>query len=202
MYNKTKTSMILSTTIITLLAVMLAPTQAFASDTPWYWPGHDGLDNGEAGYWFHCTSLNPLSVDGDTTNNCNKVQGAVEDAMDNYNDLPNNDLDLTTTNSFTDKWVYATDLTFWGPSAQASYPHIDDGYVRFNDWRDFGTSGGCQKELWVTFAYNLEWLSTHELGHSVGLLHHNGHTSTMVDSCDTLWAAIQADDEGTLDDKY
>lgn len=200
MNKNIKTSMILTTSTIALLAIMFAPNQVFAHDTPWY--GGAILPSGYAGYWFHCTSLNPLSVDGDTTNNCSEVQGSVEDAMENYNDLSGNDLDLETTGSFTDKWVYATNLAPWGPSAEATYPNVDDGYVRFNNLRSFGTDGGCQTTLGIVHAYNLEWLSNHELGHSVGLDHHNGHTSVMVDSCDSLWSAIQTDDEDTLDTKY
>ena len=198
MKNEIKTSMILSTTIIALLAVMLVPNDAFAS-TPWY--GGSGLTNGDAEFYFHYTSLNVMSVDGDSSSNYSKVKTEVQSAMTTYNNL-GNDIDLTTTGSYGsgDYIVYSTDLGIFGPSAEATYPGGSD-YVRFNDWRDFGTSGSCS--LW--YAYNIEYLTNHEFGHTTGLLHatSSSDTSTMVSSCDaTKWSDVQSQDETVLDDKY
>ncbi|PIY90180.1 MAG: hypothetical protein COY74_02900 [Nitrosopumilales archaeon CG_4_10_14_0_8_um_filter_34_8] len=199
MKNNTKTSMILSTTTIALLVVMLTPNAAFAS-TPWY--GGSALPNGDAGFWFHCTSLNVLNVDGDTTDNCTKVQSKVGAAMVTYNNLGNS-IDYYNTPTFTDHWVYATNLGLFGNSAEATYPNIDDGYVRFNNLRSFGTTGGCQTTLGITYAYNLQWLSHHELGHSAGLLHApQTDTSTMVPTCKSTWSTVQTQDDSVLDSHY
>ena len=82
MNNKTDTSTIFSSTIAAVLAVMLSPSDAFAS-TPLY----SRLPNGDAEFWFHCTSLNGLWVDYDWWSNCNTVKGEVQDAMSTYNGL-------------------------------------------------------------------------------------------------------------------
>ena len=129
MNNKTKTSMILSTTAITMLAVIFTPGAAFADHTPWY--GGPILPNGDAQFWFHCTSLDTMSVDGDRTNNCNKVKTEVQQSMSTYNNLGNS-IDLTTSSSFVDYIVYATDLGAFGDSAQATFPNETGDYVRYN----------------------------------------------------------------------
>lgn len=200
MNNKTKTSVVLTTTTIVLLTVMFVPNHAFADGTPWY--GGIALTNGDAGFWFQCSSLNSMDVDGDTTNNCNKVKSAVQDSMSTYNGL-GNDIDLTTTSSFTDYLVYATNLGLFGPSAEATFPSSTGDYLRFNDHRALGTSGGCQNFLGFNYAYNIEWLTNHEFGHTTGLAHHTtGHNSVMVEHCANSWSNVQSDDEFVLDNKY
>lgn len=197
MNNKTKTSMILSTTTIAILAIMLIPSDAFADHFPE--PQGSTLPSGDAEFWFHCTSLDPLSVDGDTTSNCSKVKSEAEASMDTYNDL-GNDIDLTTSATFVDYIIYATDLGLFGDSAQATYPSSTGDYVRYNTWRDWGTTGDCT--LW--YAYNLEMVTNHEFGHTVGLLHaDSSDNSVMVDSCHaTKWQTVQTHDDQTLDDLY
>jgi hypothetical protein len=197
MYNKKITSMILSTTAFALLAITLTPNDAFANHTPWQ---GSTLPNGDADLYFHFTSLNTLSVDGDTTSNYSKVKTEVQQSMTRYNNL-GNDIDLSTTSSFSsgDYTVYATNLGIFGDSAQATYPNQSGDYIRFNTSRDFGTSGSCT--LW--YAYNLEWLTNHEIGHTVGLAHaSSSDNSVMVDSCSSKWSNVQSHDDAVLDALY
>jgi len=197
MNNKIKTSMILSTTVIALLAVMLAPSDAFANHTPWY--GGSILPNGDAGMYFHCSTLNSLKVDGDTSNNCWKVTNEVEDSMSTYSNL-GNDIDLTTTSTFTDHIVYAANLGSYTVLAEATYPSSTGDYVRYNTLMSFKTSGSCS---WWS-GYNLEWVANHELGHTVGLAHQNtsGENSVVVPNCASSWSTVQSHDDAVLDYKY
>ncbi len=196
MKNKTKTSMILSTTIIGLLVVMLAPTDVFANHTPWI---GSTLPNGDAELYFSCTSLNGMWVDYDWWSNCNTVKGEVQDAMSTFNGLGNG-IDLTTSATHTDKIVYAMNLGSYSVLAEASYPHSPADFVRFNNMQHWSTSNGCD----FANGYNLEYVANHELGHTVGLAHAaQSDNSMMVPNCDaTKMSTVQSHDEAVLDALY
>lgn len=198
MTSKTKTtSMILTTTTIALLAVVLTPIDVYANHTPWY--GGPALTNSRADMYFH-SSLNNLSIDG-STNQFAKAKSSTEAAMTTYTNIPNSDLILATTSTYgTGKYVvYAGDLGFFGPSGEATYPDNPERYVRYNTQRSFGTTGGCSSFFGYTYAYNLQWLANHELGHTAGLAHaQQSETSTMVPNCKSTWSTVQSHDAAVL----
>ena len=120
--------------------------------------------------------------------------------MQTYNGLGNT-IDLNTTFTFGsgDYVVYALDLGPFGKTAQASFPNYSSNYVRFNDWRDFKTTGGCV--LW--WSEHIEWITNHEFGHTTGLTHvADGSPSTLVDNCASTWSDVQPFDESVLDHHY
>lgn len=157
--------------------------------------------------YFHRASLNRPHVDGDTSNNYRKVKSSAEDAMENYNAVPNADIDLSTTSRFQggDHIVYARSLGLFGHSAEATYPRAPDSrstnpeYVRFNTARHWGTDGGRRSAFHISYAYNLEWVSNHELGHVAGLKHRDpGTNSAMVSTRAASWNNVQETDKVML----
>lgn len=89
-------------------------------------------------------------------------------------------------------------------SAQDTYPHNTGGkFVRYNTWRAWITDGGCFNLFGHIFAYNIEWITNHELGHVVGLGHHPpGSDSTMVHKCSPTWATVQRTDAENIAGEY
>lgn len=197
----------------TLIALLAASALALAA-MPMHnepaeariWHSEDRLPNGEADFCFDYATLNRLFVDGDASNNYRKVKTSVEKSMARYNNLLASELDLSTVASCQrgDYSVYGKDMAPWGFSAQATYPdNTGDKFVRYNTWRAWGTDGGCFNLLGHVFAYNIEWITNHELGHVVGLAHYPpGSASTMVHQCSTTWADIQGTDATNIAGEY
>lgn len=163
------------------------------------------LPDGEADFYFDRSTLNRLNVDGDTTNNYQKVKASFERAMDRYNRIDRADLDMSTSARYqsSDYTVYGKDMGPLGFSAQAVYPEQalagGDKFVRFNTWRAWGTDGGCRGAWFFIHAYNIEWITNHELGHVVGLEHQPaGSPSTMVHKCSSTWSKIQDTDKDNI----
>lgn len=74
-----------------------------------------------------------------------------------------------------------------------------DQCVRFNTARHWGTDGGCRSVFHISYAYNLEWISNHELGHVAGLKHRDpGTNSAMVSTCAVSWNNVQETDKEML----
>ena len=196
MTNKTKTTILLSI-VVAMFSVALLPANVFA-----HTPTYGGTLPNDVAYMYFHSSLNDLNVDG-STGHFADVRNEVQSAMATYNSDPA-DVWLYTTNSYYNNnyAVYAINLGLFGPSAQATFPNNSEEYVRFNTARHFGTNGGCSSFIGYTYAYNLEWLSNHELGHVVGLGHaHDGDVSVMQPQCTLYWSDIQNQDSvamGTL----
>ena len=197
MNNKTKTTILLPT-IATMLSMAMLPVDVFA-DTP----AQGGTLPNDVAYMYFHSSLGNLNVDG-STGHFSDVRSDVQSAMRTYNNDPA-DVNLYTTNSFgsNDYVVYAGNLGLFGDSARATYPSSSEEYVVFNTARHFGTSGGCTSLPGFSYAYNLEWISNHELGHVVGLGHADDtDTSVMTRTCESSWSDIQNQDSTTLASLY
>ena len=170
------------------------------------WKSNVPLLNGEADFCFDYATLNRLFVDGDASNNYRKVKTSAEKSMARYDGLPEADLDMSTVASCQrgDYSVYGKDMAPWGFSAQATYPHsTGDKFVRYNTWRVWSTDGGCLNLLGHLSAYNIEWITNHELGHVVGLAHQPpGSDFTMVHGCSSTWADIQDTDAEHIKARY
>jgi len=195
MINRLTTSVMLSIAVTITLAVTSVHVDVFAQT-----PAVGGtLDNNRADLYFH-SSLNNLNIDG-STGQFTKAKRETQDAMSEWNSQTA-DVTLYTTNSYQggDHVVYAANLGLFGYSGQATYPNSDENYVRYNTWRHFGTSGGCNSLFGFSYAYNLEWLANHELGHTVGLGHAPiGDDSVMVPYCASSMSEVQEQDAYTLD---
>lgn len=197
---------LLALSIGALAALAYVPGQSDAAEHDDWVHDHE-LPGGEADFYFHYTSLNRLHVDGDTRNNYQKVKSSVQRSMGNYNRLLDVGADLSTSARLQgdDYVVYARSLGAFGFSAEASLPRDPDStstatkYVRFNTWRHWGTDGGCNSLGSISWAYNLVWVSNHELGHVLGLLHRpDGTNSAMVRDCSASWSSVQTIDHETL----
>ena len=201
---------LLALTIGMLAVLSFGPSKSDATEHA-RWTIDWEVDELEVDLYFHWASLNRLHVDGDANNNYRKVKSSVEDSMENYNAVPNADIDLSTTARFQsgDYVVYARNLGIFGNSAEATPPRDPDRrntnpeYVRFNTARQWGTDGGCRSIFHISYAYNLEWISNHELGHVTGLKHRDpGTNSAMVKSCATSWNNVQETDKTMLQHLY
>lgn len=195
--------------LATAAAVLVAAASMQNSQAEATWMSRESLVDGEAEFYFDHRTLNRLNVDGDTTNNYQKVKASFEGAMYRYNNVEGVDLDMSTSARYRsgDYTVYGKDMGPLGFSAQATSPERalagGDKFVRFNTWRAWGTDGGCRGAWFLVHAYNIEWITNHELGHVVGLAHQPaGSASVMVHKCSSTWAHIQYMDGRNLRERY
>ena len=146
--------------------------------------------------YYHCYSLDSLWVDYDWWDNCSTVKSEALASASTYNN-GGNDIDIYTTSTWTDHGFYATNLGSYSVLVQATYPTIQQAYVRMNNLIHWSTSNACD----FANGYNIEWLVNHEFGHTVGLKHTTG-TSVMVENCASTWSTVQTHDDAVLDSKY
>lgn len=168
-------------------------------------------------YWHNDTrmcydssSLDNMTVDG-STNNSSDVETEVDKSKDTFNNEMNqvtllddawgcwlgDHVDVASANHANSN-VLGWEVTHldWFDNTE-----IDQSEVRFNTDQDWGTnSNSCSVS-----DLDIEWIMNHELGHSIGLKHHNhpsSPNSMMYEYCDSKYAALQTVDDTAIDINY
>lgn len=193
----TKTSTIAFATLI----LSVSFSSAFA-DQP---PSFATWANNDEDICYRDNELNSLDAGG--FNNAANIKTEFEKSRLRYNTINGlNIIKITTCGSQYDNDVGSADLGLFGPLAHMGgvYPGgvFQSAYIEFNTQKAFGiNSNTCN-----TWNWDIEWVMNHEMGHYVGLDHHNPtYTqphSVVYPACNVVWEVLQTDDINKLNNMY
>lgn len=192
------TSTILTSTIIALLISLGIPNIAQADhplDTC-------GTVSGGSIAFYLAPALDYLEIDGNT-GEFDLAASLIEDAMDAWTGAGGASFTISRDYSYSsgDNYITIDSLGSMGDSGYASFPceSVPADYMIINVDREFSSTGQCT--LW--YASNLEWLATHEFGHTAGIEHtEQWWHSVMNHYCIYSTSTLTTDDADQLDDMY
>lgn len=200
MTNKTQTTSIIA---LSALIVTFAMPSAFANagtEETYYWQSDPEM----------CYLENELAdidfEDSTGSSNVAAIESELNDAVATYNAEMNGitiDPEDSTCNGNKIE-VGAYSLAEWTWLAQEgsswSGTSMTASYIDFNTDHGFGDeSNWC-----FPYDYDIEWTMNHELGHGIGLKHHDHWIadSVMHPSCRSTWSALQSVDDTAIDIHY
>ena len=199
----TMTSITQKTSIIALsaLIVAFAMPSAFA-----------GAGTVEAYYWQNNPRFCNVTGELSTLGTLSQITAELDDSRATYN-AEMNGITINAHNGSCSTNVIingAYDMGWWSTilaQNTATWVHplpavnsLDVQFIDFNNAKPFAIeSNSCS---WTGF--DIEWVMNHELGHAVGLKHHdhNPAESIMDPTCDAKWEALQTVDKTAIDIKY
>ena len=157
----------------------------------------------------YTSQLNDIELGGSTGHQAD-VESELNDARITYNaDLGNINIDPDDGTCPSTAYVSleSESLGAWGYTALTTVYYISSqdkitrAIVEFSTDRGFGDeSSSCSNSN-----KDIEWTANHELGHVVGLKHHNHFFydhSVMESACVSTWSDIQSVDATALDINY
>jgi len=201
MNNKKTTTSIITTVTFATLILSISVTPAFA-DQP---PSFATWANNDEDICYRSDELNSLDAGG--FQNSANIINQFEKSRLRYNTINGLDIiKISTCGAQHDNDVGSADLSLFGPLAQMNgvYPSgvFQSAYVEFNTQKAFGiNSNTCN-----TWNWDIEWVMNHEMGHYVGLDHHNPVFTTphsvVYPNCNAVWEVLQTDDINKLNNMY